>query len=54
MGRLSERVSMDQPLMFHRKIYDAIRARNPEAARLAMQEHILDARDLVGRSSPSA
>jgi len=54
MGRLSDRVSMDQPLMFHRKIYAAIRARNPEAARVAMQEHILDARDLVGRSSPSA
>jgi GntR family transcriptional repressor for pyruvate dehydrogenase complex len=54
MGRLSDRVSMDQPLMFHRKIYAAIRARNPEAARLAMQEHIVDARDLVGRSSPSA
>jgi GntR family transcriptional repressor for pyruvate dehydrogenase complex len=52
MGRLSDRVSMEQPLMFHRKIYAAIRARNPEEARRAMQEHITDARDLVGRSQP--
>lgn len=50
MGRLSDRVSMEQPLMFHRKIYAAIRARNPEEARRAMLEHILDARDLVGRT----
>lgn len=50
MGRLSDRVSMDQPLMFHRRIYTAIRARNAQEARLAMQEHIVDARDLVGRS----
>lgn len=50
MGRLSDRVSMDQPLMFHRRIYAAIRARNAEEARLAMQEHIVDARDLLGRT----
>lgn len=50
MGRLSDRVSMDQPLMFHRRIYAAIRARNPEEARLAMQEHIIDARDLLSRT----
>lgn len=53
MGQLSERVSLDQPLMFHRRIYTAIRKRNPEEARRAMQEHIADARDLVGRSQPS-
>lgn len=50
MGRLSDRVSMDQPLMFHRRIYAAIRARNAEEARLAMHEHIVDARDLLGRT----
>jgi GntR family transcriptional regulator, transcriptional repressor for pyruvate dehydrogenase complex len=50
MGRLSNRVSMEQPLMFHRKIYAAIRERNPEEARRAMQAHIIDARDLLGRS----
>jgi GntR family transcriptional regulator, transcriptional repressor for pyruvate dehydrogenase complex len=53
MGQLSDRVSLDQPLMFHRRIYAAIRERNPDAARRAMQEHIIDARNLVGRSVPS-
>jgi GntR family transcriptional repressor for pyruvate dehydrogenase complex len=47
MGQLSDRVSLEHPLMFHRRIYTAIRERNPEAARLAMQEHITDARSLV-------
>jgi GntR family transcriptional repressor for pyruvate dehydrogenase complex len=47
MGRLSNRVSVEQPLMFHRRIYAAIRERNPDAARLAMQEHILQARKLM-------
>jgi DNA-binding FadR family transcriptional regulator len=49
MGRLSGRVSMDQ-LMFHKKIYAAIRERNQDGARSAMHEHIIDARDLLGRS----
>ncbi len=53
MGHLSDRVSMDRPLMFHRKIYSAIRERNPEDARRYMQEHITDARDLLGKSHPS-
>lgn len=52
MGRLSARVSMDQPLQFHRRIYAAIRARDPQEARCAMLEHITDARDLMGRSQP--
>jgi DNA-binding FadR family transcriptional regulator len=50
MGRLSGRVSMDQPLMFHKKIYAAIRERNQDGARNAMHEHIIDARDLLRRS----
>lgn len=49
MGRLSDRVSVDQPLNFHRRIYAAIRERNPQVARLAMEEHIMDARQLMGR-----
>lgn len=49
MGQLSDRVSIDQPLMFHRRIYSAIRERDGEAARKAMQEHIVDARGLVGQ-----
>jgi GntR family transcriptional repressor for pyruvate dehydrogenase complex len=47
MGQLSDRVSLEHPLMFHRRIYTAIRERDPDAARQAMQEHILDARNLV-------
>jgi GntR family transcriptional repressor for pyruvate dehydrogenase complex len=50
MGQLSDRVSLEHPLMFHRRIYTAIRERNPEAARLAMQEHITDARNLVSHA----
>ena len=53
MGQLSNRISLDRPLMFHRRIYTAIRERKPEDARRAMQEHITDTRDLVGRSHPS-
>jgi GntR family transcriptional repressor for pyruvate dehydrogenase complex len=47
MGQLSDRVALEHPLMFHRRIYTAIRERDPEAARLAMQEHITDARGLI-------
>jgi GntR family transcriptional regulator, transcriptional repressor for pyruvate dehydrogenase complex len=50
MGQLSDRVSLEQPLMFHRKIYSAIRERDPEGARRAMQDHINDARTLLVRS----
>src|SRR5580692_2348951 len=49
MNQLSERVSVEQPLKFHRKIYAAIRARDAEAARVAMRDHILDARSLLTR-----
>ena len=53
MGQLSDRVSLEHPLRFHRRIYTAIRERNPEAARLAMQEHITDARSLVTHAHSS-
>lgn len=47
MSYLSSRVSLDTPLMYHRKIYAAIRERKPEEARQAMLEHIMDARALL-------
>jgi DNA-binding FadR family transcriptional regulator len=51
MSHLSNRVSLDQPLSFHKRIYTAIRARDAEAARKAMREHILDARSLLSQKS---
>lgn len=53
MSQLSTRVSMDRPLMFHRKIYAAIRDRNPAEAKRAMHEHITDARELLSQSKSS-
>jgi GntR family transcriptional repressor for pyruvate dehydrogenase complex len=47
MSHLSSRVSLEQPLMYHRRIYKAIRERDAEGARKAMREHILDARSLL-------
>jgi GntR family transcriptional regulator, transcriptional repressor for pyruvate dehydrogenase complex len=49
MSQLSDRVSIEHPLMFHRRIYAAIRERDPQSARKAMQEHISDARSLMGQ-----
>jgi GntR family transcriptional repressor for pyruvate dehydrogenase complex len=49
MSHLSHRVSLEQPLMYHRRIYKAIRERDAEAARQAMREHILDARSLLDK-----
>ncbi len=53
MAQLSQRVSMDQPLMFHRRIYAAVRDRNPDEAKKAMHEHIVDAGSLLARSRTS-
>lgn len=53
MDQLSDRVSIEHPLMFHRKIYAAIRERDPEGARKAMQEHIIDARALMSQERPA-
>jgi GntR family transcriptional regulator, transcriptional repressor for pyruvate dehydrogenase complex len=49
MKQLSDRVALDQPLMFHRRIYAAIRDRDGEIARREMRDHILDARSLLGK-----
>lgn len=53
MGQLSDRVSLEHPLMFHRRIYTAIRERDPQAARQAMLEHIDNARSLVSHPPAS-
>jgi len=50
MGHLSDRVSLDQPLMFHRRIYAAIREHKADEARQAMIEHLIDARSLLVRA----
>jgi GntR family transcriptional repressor for pyruvate dehydrogenase complex len=47
MTRLSARVSLERPLMYHHQIYDHIRQRKPDLARKAMREHIEDARSLL-------
>jgi GntR family transcriptional repressor for pyruvate dehydrogenase complex len=47
MSHLSNRVALEQPLMYHKRIYTAIRERDIEGARQAMREHILDARSLL-------
>lgn len=54
MSHLSNRVSLEQPLMYHRKIYAAIKARDSEAARRTMREHILDARSLLSHRTARA
>ncbi|HEV2462321.1 MAG TPA: FadR/GntR family transcriptional regulator [Acidobacteriaceae bacterium] len=50
MSHLSDRVSLDQPLKFHRRIYAAIREHKGDEARRAMFEHLTDARSLLIRS----
>ena len=49
MSQLSNRVALEQPLIYHKKIYAAIRAHDPESARQMMREHILDARSLLSQ-----
>jgi GntR family transcriptional repressor for pyruvate dehydrogenase complex len=46
----SRLVDWDHTMGFHRPICEAIDRRNPGAARRAMTEHLLDARDLLGRA----
>lgn len=47
MAKLSDRVSIDKPLGYHKRIYAAIRAHDVQGAREAMREHILDASSLL-------
>jgi len=47
MSQLSERVPLDRPLTFHKRIFAAIQQRNPEDARRQMLEHISDTKALL-------
>lgn len=49
MNQLSNRVELEQPLNFHKRIYAAIRAHDAEGARRLMRDHILDARSLLSQ-----
>jgi len=49
MGQLSNRVELQQPLSYHKRIYAAIRAHDADEARRLMREHILDARALLSQ-----
>ena len=49
MGHLSNRVELQQPLSYHKRIYAAIRAHDADEARRLMREHILDARSLLSQ-----
>ena len=51
MSHLSSRVALKKPLMYHKRIYKAIRERDAEGARQAMSEHILSARSLLDAPS---
>jgi DNA-binding FadR family transcriptional regulator len=47
MNQLSHRVTVDRPLAFDKRIYTAIRDRDPQEARRNMLEHIMDAQALL-------
>lgn len=49
MNQLSNRVALEKPLAYHKRIYAAIRNHDAEAARKEMREHILDARSLLSQ-----
>lgn len=49
MELTSQVVHADHTLTLHRRIYNAIRKRDPQEARQRMMEHLLDARDLLMR-----
>jgi GntR family transcriptional repressor for pyruvate dehydrogenase complex len=47
MAQLSGRVSIERPLAYHKRIYEAIRKRDAEEAKRTMIEHIADANKLL-------
>lgn len=51
MERTSRLVSPEHTLRLHKRIYAAIRKRDPEEARRRMTEHLVDARDLLVRAA---
>ena len=50
MELTSQVVHAEHTLALHRRIYNAIRKRDPDEARQRMIEHLLDARDLLLRA----
>jgi GntR family transcriptional repressor for pyruvate dehydrogenase complex len=54
MEQLAARVDLERPLSYHREIYAAIYNRDPQTARRKMQEHILDAKELLKRRPVTA
>ena len=57
MGVLSWPSSAEWSNRQHRRIYEAVAARDPEAARRAMEErldHVADEVDRLGRAEPAA
>lgn len=47
----SKLVEPEHTLVLHRRIYNAIRKRDPEEARRRMSEHLLDAKRLIDRAT---
>jgi GntR family transcriptional regulator, transcriptional repressor for pyruvate dehydrogenase complex len=54
MSKLSQRVPLEQPLEYHKRIYAAIRAHDAQMARQVMREHILDASSLLSNAGDAA
>jgi hypothetical protein len=52
-SKIVTRISVKQPLSYHKAIYQAIHRRNPEEARRQMTEHLLDAKSLLATSPPA-
>jgi GntR family transcriptional regulator, transcriptional repressor for pyruvate dehydrogenase complex len=51
MAQVVDRVKLEKPLAFHKRIYSAIRERNVEEARRQMLQHITEAGALLNRST---
>jgi len=51
MAQVVDRVQIEKPLAYHRKIYSAIRDRNADEARRQMLRHITEAGALLNRSN---
>lgn len=47
----SQVVNAEHTLVLHRRIYDAVRKRDPDEAKQRMMGHLLDARDLLARAA---
>ena len=47
----SQLVDAEHTLVLHRRIFNAIRKRDPEEARRRMREHLLDARELIAKAT---